>query len=401
MALCLSPRLPFLLLFLYLVSPLVLSATHAQDDDVIHRHIPIIPSDLIPPSASHLETSVTTATPRHVHGATLAYLTPWNSGGYSVSTSAAFHSRFTHLSPVWFQVKVQQRRSKKHEGRQTLAIIVTGEGDVNADWLRQVRELGSGVKVVPRFLVEMSGRHLLKLLSTPRMQQMLISELQAVIERYALDGLVLEMSDLHAVVRRDAPDKLQAANELILAIGQALHSHSPPLLFVFVVRPDYPRSPHYNQADYRATASSIDFISLMTYDFSSSAAQPGPNSPLAWARRCLYRLVGDKPSAEDRRRVLLGVNMYGMRWKEGAQGPEAVVGGQYTEMLRLAREEGREVSEVWDDASEEMRLEVKGEVVYFPHPRGLQRRVQMANNESCGVSIWEIGQGLEALYDLL
>ena len=120
---------------------------HAQPN---HQHIPIIPDDLIP---THTTITYTTST-RHTQHATLAYLTPWNRGGYDVALN--YTSRFTHLSPVWFQVKLVSRPSKQHDNRHSLAVLVTGQHDVDEQWMEAVRTADPGVRVVPRFIVEMT-----------------------------------------------------------------------------------------------------------------------------------------------------------------------------------------------------------------------------------------------------
>lgn len=71
----------------------------------------------------------------------------------------------------------------------------------------------------------------------------------------------------------------------------------------------------FSATDMTVLESSIDGLSLMTYDY-SSANQPGPNAPTPWISYCLQHLPTSK---EDEKKtlakVLLGLNFYGNDYK--------------------------------------------------------------------------------------
>lgn len=397
---------PYLLLLVVVLATLAISL-HAQP---VHHHIPIIPDDLIPAHTTTTTYTTTTTAPtiptttttaRHTQQPTLAYLTPWNRGGYDVSLN--YSHKFTHLSPVWFQIKLTSRPSKTDNTRNTLAVLVTGEHDVDRTWLQQVRSANPTVRIVPRFIVEMSALHLLKLIKTDAMHRQLYKRVLAVVDKYGLDGAVLEMSDVHAIARRDVKEErvlVSQANTLLRTMGAALHAHQPRLLFILVVRPPFPRSPYFGQSDYRVVREQVDYYSVMTYDYSSGQESAGANSPLQWARQSMYGLIGERASSEERATVLLGVNMYGMRWKAGGRVGEPILGREYVEAVEKA-DEGK-VTRTWEEETVEERTEVEGEaVMYYPTGKSVERRVQLANREGCGLSLWEIGQGLPELYEQL
>ena len=394
-----------LLLVALVIATVNVAPLHAQQppNQPIHQHIPIIPDDLLPAhtttTASYTTTSTTPLT-RHTQQPTLAYLTPWNRDGYDVSLNYSY--KFTHLSPVWFQIKLTSHPSKQHVGRNTLAILITGEHDVDKPWIERVRAANPTVHIVPRFIVEMTAAHLTKLVKTDKMHRQLHKRVIEIADRYGLDGAVLEVSDLHAVMRRDKDEStlVKQANALLRTFGQALHAHQPRLSFTLVVRPPFPRSPYFGPSDYQAVHEHVDYFSLMTYDFSSGQDKPGPNSPLPWARQSMYALIGDKATAADKAKVLMGLNMYGMRWKAGGRGGEAILGRDYVEMVGKAA--AGKVTRRWEEEAAEERTEVEGETVaYYPNERSVEQRVQLANRESCGLSLWEIGQGLSELYEQL
>jgi spore germination protein YaaH len=53
----------------------------------------------------------------------------------------------------------------------------------------------------------------------------------------------------------------------------------------------------------------------------------------------------------------------------------------------------------WDEESGENYLELSnnGHRVYYPTPRSLQLRTRLAERFSAGLSIWELGQGINCL----
>ena len=62
---------------------------------------------------------------------------------------------------------------------------------------------------------------------------------------------------------------------------------SAGLLFVLVIPPPVYQGDSlgmFDATDFSRLVESVDYFSLMTYDY-SSPARPGPNSPLDWVRR--------------------------------------------------------------------------------------------------------------------
>lgn len=62
-------------------------------------------------------------------GETLAYVTPWNSGGYNVAKQHA--GKFDFLSPVWLQVREDEGSPE--------GIKITGLHDIDRGWIADVR----------------------------------------------------------------------------------------------------------------------------------------------------------------------------------------------------------------------------------------------------------------------
>lgn len=107
----------------------------------------------------------------------------------------------------------------------------------------------------------------------------------------------------------------------------------------------------FNAEHYDILYEYVTGFSLMTYDY-SSAARPGPNSPLPWAKSCVEILT--KGYDRDSDKILLGINLYGMDYTLNGGG--AITAGRYLEILK---ELSSDKKLKWDSSSKEHYFEVR------------------------------------------
>ena len=97
--------------------------------------------------------------------------------------------------------------------------------------------------------------------------------------------------------------------------------------------------------------------------------------------------------------VLLGLNFYGNDYSLPAGGGP-LIGHEYLSLLRT-----HTPALIWDKKVKEHVFDYNiGNVaheVYYPTIESIQRRLDLAGKYGLGISIWEIGQGLDYFYDLL
>lgn len=341
-------------------------------DEVVLEDTSLAAKDVLD---GHSKYSTSTTGVRQFLGPVLGYVTPWNSHGYDVAK--IFGPKFSLVSPVWLQVTVSASGSYS----------IGGLHDVDDGWLEEVRS--QGCRVVPRLLFDQwTGQQFGQLFGQPRKQAELRELLLETARSKRLDGLTVEVwSQLGGQAR---PQLVQLLGMLASAFKAA------GLLFILVIPPAVYQGNQpgmFSAEEFQQLAPKVDFFSLMTYDY-SNPQRPGPNSPIAWVRECVELLE----PGQFRAKILLGLNFYGFSYSSTGGGH--ILGGQLVELL--ARHKGATFR--WDSEAGEHFVEVKEagqkQTVFYPSRKSIQLRLDLATELGTGISIWELGQGLDYFYDL-
>ncbi|KAL3815120.1 hypothetical protein ACJIZ3_016388 [Penstemon smallii] len=333
---------------------------------------------------------------RNFKNPVLAYITPWNSQGYDMAKK--FSNKFTHLSPVWYELKSQGTK-----------LVLEGRHNADEGWISGIRSSGNA-QMLPRLVLEANPVDLLK---KKKQRDKTIELIIAECKEMGYDGIVLESWSRWAAygVLHD-PDMRSLALQFIRQLGQAMHaisleqSESQSLQLVYVIGP--PRSDRlegydFGPEDLRSLDDAVDGFSLMTYDF-SGPQNPGPNAPLKWIHSILQLLI-DVSTHEHKRlakKIFMGINFYGNDFVvSGGLGGGPIVGREYLSLLEKYKPELH-----WEkNSAEHFFLYVDNQdvkhVVFYPSLLSIETRLQEALSWGAGISIWEIGQGLEYFFDIL
>lgn len=318
---------------------------------------------------------------RHFESHVLGYVTPWNSHGYDVAKT--FGNKFTMISPVWLQVV-------PGDGKERYA--VAGLHDVDRSWLSEVRSAGSesGVRILPRVMFErFSPEGYMALFQSHSEMKRVAKLIAKTVEENGFDGAVLEIWSQFGGMMR--PELKRLVREVA---GELRHDGKT---FVLVI-PPVTSGGMFEEADFRDLVDSVDFFSLMTYDY-SNPQRPGPNSPISWVEKCVKSI---DPDGSNRAKILLGLNFYGFAYT--AEGGSHILGRDFVDRLKKVPKSAKLK---WDEGDAEHFIEIRfksgskpKETLFYPTLSSIQARIDLAQRLGTGISIWEIGQGLDYFYDL-
>ncbi|GER26480.1 chitinase domain-containing protein [Striga asiatica] len=335
----------------------------------------------------HMKTSENSSQ-RNFKNPVLAYITPWNSQGYDMAKK--FSKKFSHLSPVWYELKSQ-------------GIKLSLEGRHNADkgWITEIKRLGN-TQMLPRVVLEANPVDLLK---KKKQRDKALKLIIAECKEMEYDGIVLESWSRWAAygILHD-PDMRNMALEFIMQLGQAMHTAN--LHLVYVIGP--PHSDKLGEYDFgpedlERLSDDVDGFSLMTYDF-SSPQNPGPNAPLKWIQSTMKVLLSARNGERRKlgKKIFIGINFYGNDFvvSQGLGGGP-IVGREYLSLLEQHRPQLH-----WESNSAEHFFlytdkQSVEHVVFYPSLMSISVRLKEALLWDAGISIWEIGQGLEYNFDIL
>ncbi|XP_038661967.1 chitinase domain-containing protein 1 [Scyliorhinus canicula] len=398
--------------------------------------------DIVKEQKSYCATKVNE---RHFNGDVLGYVTPWNNHGYEITM--IFGGKFTFISPVWLQI---QRKGVQ-------LYHVTGHHDIDRGWMKNVRAESNAVHFVPRILFDSwTYRDYESLFNSEDEIEELTEALVHTAKAEEFDGFVLEVwSQLGGQRRKELV-------HVIRHLSEALHKAKLKVVLVIppAISPGSNQPGMFGKPDFDQLAPVVDAFSLMTYDYSNSH-RPGPNSPILWIRACVQKL---DPDANWRSKILLGLNFYGMIYGTLGGTSEPIVGHRYIEILKdhkakhiwdekiaehyfdykrqvlkntLSKEQINHLSATFLEkingvsSSKYMRHAASPDTMWYsvvccntdcnkdcsnkyeavctsdlliPHTlllQSIQTRLELAKELGTGISIWELGQGLDYFYDLL
>ena len=301
-------------------------------------------------------------------GMTLAYVTPWNSFGYDQAKD--HNNKIDIVSPVWLNFDSPTK--------------FNGDHDIDQNWMKKVKSNGH-TKIFPRVLLQ--GWRV--------SQYEELSELGETLDelavKYDFDGFVLEAGWKEYLFQTQDPEKLKTLSKSLIKLSKNTDSE-----LILVIPPFHANGfQFFNSNHFKQLKDYFLAFSLMTYDYPGDPSHADkenpnvhPNSPIDWVRKNVEAL---DPNGEDREQILTGFNFYGRHYPV-AEGDNAIVSGNYEEMLEKA--EGKIQLKWLKEYAEYATMMPDGKVLMFPSTKSIENRIELVKQLGAGISIWEIGQGL-------
>ncbi|XP_058450849.1 chitinase domain-containing protein 1 [Malaya genurostris] len=333
---------------------------------------------LVENGAYYEETSL-----KNFKGTVLGYVTPWNNHGYDVAK--IWGAKFNYVSPVWLQIL--RKGPKQYE--------LGGTHDIDAGWVKDVKQAGEAIqnRVVPRILFDkFADNDFIQLLTYSEERTIAAKLILNTVRKYKFDGIVLEVwSQLSARVE----DKYLVA--LVTEICQMLSSSNYDCILVI---PPARKETYdlFSRKHFETLVPVVTAFSLMTYDF-SSVQRPGANAPLYWVKNAVKHICPD--TADDlkqkRAKILLGLNLYGSDFTPN--GGQPIISHEYLALVMHLKGHL-----TYDEHDVENFFEVKTStgrhMVFYPTLNSINARLKLTQELGTGISLWELGQGLDYFYDL-
>lgn len=206
-----------------------------------------------------------------------------------------------YVAPHWYNLNLLP-------SGQTMA-----DGSFNGPWentspnYAQVVEAAHarGLKVLPNIFADWNeaGKAAVdSVLKNEIPRQNLIKNLEKMLKETGADGVVIDFEYL-------SDDSGPALTQFMKELYTTLHAQNKIVVQAVPARTS--ATDWYQEFNYRELSQYVDYLNIMTYDFSTS--QPGPIAPLGWDKKVLDFAKGQKV---DMSKVLLGMPYYGRDWKQ-------------------------------------------------------------------------------------
>ena len=107
------------------------------------------------------------------------------------------------------------------------------------------------------------------------------------------------------------PDDRDRFSQFVEELAEALHDEDRLLSIAVFPKDSEPgKWDTQKAADYARLGAAVDEFKVMTYSYSGGWSDPGPQTPLAWARKVLAFAESQVPAEK----VLMGIPFYGFDW---------------------------------------------------------------------------------------
>lgn len=299
----------------------------------------------------------------------------------SLSTLENHAHLFTHISPTWLKVKPDGSIARE-EGQRVNAAA-------KAHDLKLVPLVGN-----EGFTPESAEQ----ILVDPVVRRRVADELSEIVLDLEWHGITVDFegpwafrSEYTAFIQRLC-NNLQPHGKLVALATAAQTTHPSGC---------GPEAAWTDPYDYPALGRLVDLFIPMGYDFHGVNTLPGPVGPAWWLQQVIQHTL----SAMPRKKVVLGLPLYGYRWIQGKDGTWQ---GQYITHDRAeALREQCGVPLLWDYDALSRTFNFVDEagqvnVVHYDDAASIRKRLELIRqHDLAGVAFWCLGLGDPAVWSAL
>lgn len=314
-------------------------------------------------------------------GDLLGFISPWTAQGYGYETSRTFANKFDILSPVVLEMSRVDYNFYE----------VLGPQFMNFEWMNEMKN--NSRVLIPRLgFDKLASNEDLLMLENLKEQDGVIKYLLDVCDQYHFEGFLFHFYDKFSVYGKNL------TNRFITNIAEKFHANNKKVYLL--IYPPIPgnysnRSGAFNKDDFDQLKDLVDGFTLMTFDY-SHYIQAAPNAPIDWVQENVLHFLQNETKTYGKK-ILIGLNFYGVRYNLNYPMNEAILGSSFVEML-IQNWDDTEI--IFDNSSCEHSFLTKEHRIYFPTLYSINKRLELATKLGTGVFIWDLGQGLDYFYDL-
>ena len=228
-------------------------------------------------------------------------------------------------------------------------------------------------------------------LASPDRRQRFIDDLVALVENMGYDGIDLDWEDLK-------PTDRSSFSALVEDLADALHAKGRFLSIAVMPKTSEPGEwDNQKYADWRRIGETVDEFKIMTYSYSGSWGDPGPQAPLEWVDRVLAFAERKVPPGK----ISMGVPFYGFDWHDGSVATVSAHRG-----ASLAQDHDATVTR--DPSSKEATMTFtdgdETHVVYFQDETAVAAKLAALRAKHptiAGISVWVMSQEASGFWPLI
>ena len=259
------------------------------------------------------------------------------------------------------------------------------QGNINADVTTFAHS--KGIKVVPMIQNDPVTDDFNKILSDSTKVKNILDTIEQQIVANNFDGFQVDFENLNLSSEKPLTNFMHSLNDRLKARGKLT------TMAVVSRTSSQPTSQFSAAYNYSALAPYLDLVTVMTYDYSWSAGDPGPVAPVDWQARVMAYAVPNFGAGK----VLLGVPFYGYDWditKEKADPSTRASSTDFNNTMQLQQANNGTFG--YDNTSQEPYLDYtkNGDThkVWFENAQSLQAKLNLMKQlQLRGFAAWRLG----------